>query len=365
MTSRRGDGRHSRVTVTPDPDNPEMVIIRTRKRTKRRKAIPRPLRIVLVVVAVIAVLAAVAAGVVTYLVNQGENQMRLPASASAQEITYNGHRYVFNDHVVSILILGKDDETTYDIARPEASCTDVNMLMCYDTVGNTVTVISIPRDAMVDVDLYKNDRLLQTDTRQLAVAYSVDVSTDEQRAENVVKSVSHLLYGLPVGKYFVIDEEGFKDMTHAIGGVSLEALDTYPGASFSKGDTVLLEGESAWSYVRYRDVTKAHSASARMKRQVQFVKALLDEVRHSSVNELVKLFRSVSQHANTNVGAGDVAYIASCVVSDGGPSSVDFISLVGDTKVEKDVDGESREHVYLNETSVRKAALAAYYTRID
>lgn len=362
-----------------DPNNPDQVIIRTRKkkRTGRRskRGLSKGKKIALGVIVALLVLICAAVIAVAVLVHNGSLNLhqefegadtpeQVETTDGGQIIKYDGHTYQYNENVVTMLFLGVDDETNYGNARPDAKCADVNLLVSMDTETNDMTVVAIPRDSQVDVDRYDNGEYADTIPLQLCLAYSVDLNTEEECAENSVKSASRIFYNLPISYYFSMDEEAFVELSDAVGGVQVEALDTYPGANFSKGETVLLQGEDAWNYIHYRDTDIDYSALSRQERQVQFAQAFLAKLKKSNVKQLLKLYSVVKDNTVTNLGTSELTYLASCFVS-GGAGSVSFATIEGKTKFMIDADGVEREHVFLDDDSVLEATLATYYTQID
>lgn len=355
--------------AAPASEAPGTVVIRERKKKRKKKRkksgkryVPTAVK---VIVAILAALALIVGGVFLFLnynIKKGDEQLHAPdVQDTARTVSYNGHRYEYNDNVVAIMVMGKDDETSYGTDR---SCTDANMLVTLDTETKAMNVVAIPRDSMVEVDLYDNGEYTRTGLYQLAVAYGVDVPTEDLSAKNTLKSVSKLLYNLPVERYFVMEMDAVPRLSSAVGGVKVVALDTYPGAPFEAGDTVLLEGDNALRYVRYRDIEAEGSAQARQERQMQFVKAFLDEVRQTDVTNVLNLYNTVQDTTFTNLDLSEITYLASLFI-DGRGASIEYTTLHGETKVELDDDGVEREHIYLDEDSVMNAALKVFYTQVD
>ena len=125
-----------------------------------------------------------------------------------------------------------------------------------------------------------------------------------------------------------------------------------------------LEGTNALRYVQYRDIEVEGSAQARQERQMQFVKAFLDEVRQTDVTNVLNLYNTVQDTTFTNLDMSEITYLASLFI-DGRGASIEYTTLHGETKVELDDDGVEREHIYLDEDSVMNAALKVFYTQVD
>jgi len=346
------------------------VIIRERKKSRKKKkntrkaksGLPTAARVVIIIVAVLLVFGLGAFAFLQYSIHKGDEQLHMEhpdIAETGRTIVHDGKTYEYNDNIVAILVLGKDDERSYGIDR---SCSDANMLVTMDTETKEMNVISIPRDAMVNVDLYENGNYVRTGQYQLATAYGVDVPTDDAAARNSLKSVSGLLFNLPISRYFVLEFDAVGELSSAVGGVQVEALSAYPGASFEAGDTVLLEGQSALMYVKYRDINVDMSAQHRQDRQIQFVRAFLDKLRTLDAGSLIDLYNTVRQSTYTNLEFSDITYLIS-VFLDGTNSNTNYMTIQGETKLEPDDDGIEREHVYLDENSVMEAALKAFYTQ--
>lgn len=371
----------TKVTVTADPDNPDNVTIRARKKRRRSgigrkfRKLSRGKRIALIVAAVILALVVVAAIAFAVLSASGNANLHQDAaelqgtpgnvtqSDQGNTLTYKGHTYKYNENVVSCLFIGHDDESEY-AQRANSNCADAIVLVAMDTQTKKAKAIMIPRNSYVAVDVYQNNQFVATKNMNLTLSYAVDVDSESKCAENTAKAVSRIFYSLPVKYYVALDEQALADASTAVGGVELTALDTIPGASYAKGDKVLLSGDAAYRYVQYRDTSVFESALDRQARQVQFVKAFAAKARKEGASGMVKIFNSVSGSTITNLGASEVSYLASCFAS-GQNAQLDITQLKGKTTVSADANGVEHEHYHLNKDSVTKAMLDAFYTQVD
>ncbi len=374
----RGD-----VTIIRDPENPDVVTIRTRKRKRRTKkhrkrgwsALSRGKRAAIIVFVVLALLVGAGAASAYLLVSTGNASLHLDpvplenvpndvkAEGQGNSIEYKGHHYVYNEDIVSVMFIGHDDESSF-AEREGANCADANVLVALDTAQNKAQAIMIPRNSYVYVDVYQNNVFTETKRMNLTLSYAVDVETEEMRAENTVKAVSRMFYGIPLKYYLALDEAAVADASTAVGGVELEALESIPGASYVQGDRVLLMGEEAYRYVQYRDINVYESALSRQQRQVQFVQAFLKKASSNGAGGLVDLYNSVSGEVTTNLGASEVSYLAS-VFAGAHDSGLEIVQLKGKTEESADEYGVVHEHYYLDKDSVTKAMLGAFYTQID
>lgn len=370
------------VTVIRDAQNPDMVTIRTRKRKKRRRGKRKGWaswsmgrRVAVVAVAAVLALAAAAGIAAAALVSIGNASLHLdpvPLDATPEDVKvadagdmldYQGHHYVYNKDVVSVMFIGHDDESAF-VERAGANCADANVLVAVDTETKKVRAIMIPRNSYVYVDVYQGNVFTETQRMNLTLSYAVDVQTEEQRAENTTKAVSRIFFGIPLKYYVAMDEAAIADASTAVGGVELEALSAIPGAEYGPGDTVMLMGQDAFRYVQYRDVNVFESALDRQQRQVQFVKAFMKKAAANGAKGLVDLYQSVAGEITTNLGASEVSYLAS-VYASGHNGNLEIVQLTGETKEWADDDGVVHEHYYLDKDSIVKTMLDTFYVRVD
>ena len=370
------------VTVIRDPENPDVVTIRTRKRKKRsqKKSGWRTLsggkKAAIIVIAIILALVAGLAIAVAVLVGAGNANLHLQSTPlentpedvkvadEGDSLEYKGHHYVYNENIVSVMFIGHDDQSNYETIWEGANCADANVLVAIDTATRKARAIMIPRNSYVYVDVYQDNVFTETKRMNLTLSYAVDVETEAQRAENTVKAVSRIFYGVPLKYYLALDEAAVADASTAVGGVELEALDNIPGAYYAAGDTVLLMGEDAYRYVQYRDVNVFESALDRQERQVQFVKAFLKKAASNGAGGMIDLYNGVANEVCTNLGASEVSYLATLFTS-GHNSNLDIVQLEGTTEESPDANGVVHEHYYLDADSVTKTMLDTFYTRVD
>ena len=369
------------VTLIRDPDNPDMVTIRTRKRKKHsnkkgRRTVSRGkrvARVILVILLLLIIGIAAAAAVLVYTGNANLHLGPAPLEDVPEEVTtteqgdsleYKGHHYVYNENVVSVVVIGHDDQSNYETIWEGNNCADAIALIALDTQTKKAKAVMVPRNSYVYVDVYQGNRFTETQRMNLTLSYAVDVETEAQRAENTVKAVSRIFFGVPLKYYLAMDEAAVADASTAIGGVELEALATIPGANYAAGDTVLLMGEDAYRYVQYRDINVFESALDRQDRQVQFVKAFMKKATSGGAKGLVDLYNGVSDEVTTNLGASEVSYLAT-VFASGHNGNLDITQLEGTTKEAPDANGVVHEHYYLDSDDVIETMLDTFYTQVD
>jgi LCP family protein required for cell wall assembly len=177
---------------------------------------------------------------------------------------------------VNILVMGVDEEapiTTAKGAEIVGRRTDALLMLVVRPENNVVTIISIPRDTLVEYDDYGTDRL------NLAHAYG---------GLELTKSSIQKLLKIPVHRYIQVDFEGFIKLVDLLGGIEVTVdkrmwyedrsaglkIDIRPG-------TQVLDGRNALGYVRYR--RDALGDIKRVGRQQEFIKALMGKILRPSI----------------------------------------------------------------------------------
>lgn len=334
-----------------------------RKRTgsgKKKASAKRKALIAVVVIVALALIGTLAGAII---LQKGKENLRAPLQGEESlTVKYQGHEYMYNEDVVSVLIMGISDESYY--TGDDTSCSDANFLITMDTATNAVNVTTVPRDTMCEVDVYQDGKYKFTTHTNLGLAYAID-APKETCAENVVKSVSTIMEGMPINYYFAMNVHAVEDLADAVGGVKVTALQTLPGTNVVKGEKITLKGNDAYRYLQYRNIYEDESALDRQARQEQFIKAFMNKARKMSVDQLLKVVKTVSDYSITNLGAEEMSFLVSCFLA-GDKASVEMITLEGKTKTKVyQTDGLEHEYIELSKKSVHAAVIADYYKMIN
>jgi len=160
---------------------------------------------------------------------------------------------------VTILILGLDTRDTLN----DRGRADIIMMLYLDPEEITGSLLSIPRDTLVDIPGHGEDKI------NAAYAYGGE--------ELMIKTINSFL-GAEINHYVTMDFEGFIQLIDALGGVDINIerplVDPKSGANFSAGNHHLT-GEQALSYTRSRSTELGDIG--RIQRQQQLFKELLKQ----------------------------------------------------------------------------------------
>lgn len=340
----------------------------------KKKKMPVIAKVLISIVAIILALALVVTGTLFALERKGKNSLTNPTVTTQENyeetISYNGHEYVYNKDIVAIAFIGVDKRELGldDGVVGTAGQADANIVVTINTKTGQAKAIAIPRDTMVDVDLYsdKGD-YLQNKTMQLCLSYAYGNGTDTS-AENVVTSVSRILYNVPISKYFALDLNGIAPINDAIGGVTVTSLYDFKNVDIKKGDTVHLTGDLTETYVRTRDMDNIEASLNRTARQVQYIKAFASQLAPAVMNDfsiVSKLYNTATEYSTTNITLSDATYLASLLVSKG-IDDFETVTIEGEMKKSDNVENADIvfAEFYPDEDKLMELVLDTFYTQI-
>ena len=280
-------------------------------------------------------------------------------------VSYQGQTYVLNENIAALLFIGVDkndlEKNEFYGDGGEADCI---LLIGLDTVTGATNVVNISRDSYAQVDIYSaNGKYLESRSTQLCRAFAYG-DGQEQSCDNVVKSVSRLLYGLPIQSYIAMDMQAIGVANDAIGGVTLvpqgDIVERY-FASYPAGEEVTLSGKDALRYVRSRNKADLEGNLDRMARQKQYITAFvakaLQETK-SDVSTLLNLYSAMSDYTCTDMSLADVTFLLTSFVRNG--AHFDFSTISGTAERE----GENAVY-YLDQTSLYETVLKVFYTPVE
>ena len=284
-------------------------------------------------------------------------------------VTYKGQKYVYNENITSILCMGVDKDNisggTETIGT--AGQADMLMLAILDVESGNVNLWNISRDSMTDVDIYNVEgEYVRTEELQACLAFAYG-DGKYSSCENVVKSVSRLLYGVPIQSYAVIDLDAIRPLNDAVGGVevTIHEGDILP-PRFKPGTTVLLQGDDVEAYVRSRRTEMPgepiDSNNNRMSRQKQYMMNFIQKALQKTREDLsvpVNLFSIAMKddHMITNLTASKITYLTTIV------SKVNFTEESFKTVPGEVVAGEEHAEYHVDDESLYQMILDTFYLR--
>lgn len=296
-------------------------------------------------------------------------------------VAIDGKVYAYDENCINLLFLGVDkpgelNDGRTDYENWESGQTDAIFVASLNPTSNSVYIVGIPRNSMVNVDIYDGENhKIETVYDQICLQYAF-AGGGQAGLERMKESVGGLLYGLPIHGAFAIGYDAVGVINDMAGGVDVEVLEDLRNENklFVQGNNVHLDGRLALSYVRSRNYGKLGSPTLRLSRQKQYITALVRKVRAEVKKNpaMVKdMYNAVSRYMNTDVTLEEVVYLAAQAV-DYRFDGESFHLLEGeDRAVEISQDklrpGEAEpfyDDYYLDEDSVKKVMLDVFYDEV-
>lgn len=340
---------------------------------RQKKKMPTAAKVLLSIFCVFLALAVVVTATFFSLRQSGKKDLQ-PADVSeitiGDTVEYNGHRYIYNENIVTVAFLGIDKEN-FGLENEKvgtAGQSDTDMLGVIDTQTGKATLISIPRETMVDIDIYSTaGAFIKTEEKQLCLAYAYG-DGKHKSCQNTLDAISRIFYEIPIEKYFALELKGIPAINDAIGGVTVTSLYDFKEYGIKKGDEVKIKGDFAEVYVRHRDMDSVEASLNRLERQKQYVKAAATKVASSVTKDfstLSSLYSTASEYSTTNLSISDVTYLATILISKG-ITSYDSESVQGEMKsVKTDTPDIVNAAFYPDEQALYELVLRVFYTQID
>lgn len=339
---------------------------------KKKKGLPTAAKIAIIVLVILLLIPIIAMIILGINVKTGDFKKENAATTEYTEIIeYNGHKYKYNENIVSIAFMGIDQETLQTSDETDfVGASDADIVFAVDTQTGKASAIAIPRDTMVDVDMYmQSGTLIETQKTQLCLAYAYGDGR-ELSCKNTVNSISRVLYNVPINKYFALDLNGIAALNDAIGGVTIDSsLYDFKDEGIKVGDKVVLKGDMAEKYVRQRNMDTVDASINRTDRQVQYVKAYTKQLVPAVMNDfgvISKLYNEAQKYSQSDIKLDNVTYLGSLLLSKG---ITDFESYRL-----KGTFGESADPILPDvahaeftpdEDYLMQTILKVFYTRLD
>ncbi|MCC8168499.1 MAG: LCP family protein [Clostridiales bacterium] len=280
-------------------------------------------------------------------------------------VSYNGKHYRYNEDLSVYLLLGIDKDGVVEEAEDYISGgqSDALFLLVADESSEELSIVSIQRNTMTDVDVYSEDgRYMITSTLQICLQHGYGDGM-EISCEYSVNAVSRLFYNIEIDGYLSLNMGGIPALNDAVGGVTVEVLQDMDysdvGVSLTAGETVTLNGTEAYYYMRGRDTSVFDSASDRLRRQEQYIAAFFEQLKVTVGNDafaMLDIYESVEDYMVTDM---DVAGVLS-ELAEYEYSADRLYTVPGET-----VKGEEFEEYYVDEDAFYEMCLDIFYVEVE
>lgn len=276
-----------------------------------------------------------------------------------QTVEYEGKHYRYNEDLYVILCMGIDTENDM---REEGSVTgqggqsDANFLVVLDEKQKRISIIAIPRDTMTEIDIYDVvGGYVDSIEEHLALQYTYGNGGTES-CKMMERAVSGLMYGMPVNGYVAFNLNVIEPLNGMVRGVDVTLEEDFEG--YRAGETIWLDNELAYRFIRERDCDEAYSADARLRRQKQYLSAFVEKallLTKQDIRQPFRIYRAVSDYLITDVTMDEMLSMAvlgiNCEFSD-----AFFYRVPGEQK-----PGDYYEEYHVDRQALYELVLEVFY----
>lgn len=269
-------------------------------------------RFAAVIIAGVAVLAVAGLGYVGIQKKKAAEATSAKATAEADDsntVTWQGKTYKYNQNLSNYLLLGVDKRTPAEtrVGKADAGQADALFLLSLNRKTKEMTLISIPRDTMTDVESFDLEgKSLGKSKDHISLSYGYGDGGAES-CKLTQEAVSNLFYGLPIQGYLAMNLDGIPELAKSVGGLTVTVPNNsleYKYPEFAEGAEVTLTEENIETFVRSRDVDESQSAIYRMERQKAFLDAFSKKAKEcyeQNAKFAANLFMAIKPYTVTNI----------------------------------------------------------------
>lgn len=288
-------------------------------------------------------------------------------------VAYDGKVYEYRENMLNFLLLGIDQDgklsSETKLSDWNAGQADTIFLVSLNLDDRTISVIGIPRNSMVDVEVF-NDKEERIDTihDQICLQYAY-AGGGELGLKKMKESVSMLFGGLPIHGACAVSFDAVSVVTDRLGGIEVVVPDdmrTYE-SSYVQGSTQMLTAKNVEGYLRYRDSYALGAPTVRLTRQKEFIKTAAEriieaiKVRPAFVSDI---YDTLKPYMNTDITL-DKAVYAGAKAIECRISEQMFYQLSGEDKADY-IEGteDFYNDYYLDESELNRIMIEAFYKEV-
>lgn len=291
-------------------------------------------------------------------------------------VIYDDKVYEYRENTLNFLLLGIDQSGSLsketDLSDWSAGQADTIFLVTLNQEDKRLSVIGIPRNSMVDVEVYNSEEeCIETIYNQICLQYGY-AGGGKLGLEKTKESVSDLMWGLPIHGACAVSFDAVSVITDRLGGIEVVVPDDMTGynSAYTKGSTQKLVGKNVVNYLRYREYDALGSPTTRLERQKAFMKTAAERVMQEIKTNPIfvrDIYESLISYMNTDITVDEAVYIASksleCTLDE-----QSFYQLTGADKAEYFIteNGELDfyDDYYLDEDELKRIMIDVFYKEV-
>lgn len=282
-----------------------------------------------------------------------------PTEAERKTLYRDGVAYFPKQNMTTLLAMGIDrygepqDSGSYN----NPGDADMVMLLVFDEEEKACTVLALNRDSMVEMPILGiGGKQAGTKVQQLTLAHTYG-SGLEDSCENVVNTVSDLLYGVQIDYYVSMSMDVIPLLNDAVGGVAVNVTEDFSDvdSTIPMGKHVL-QGQQALYYVQSRKEVGDQRNLSRMQRQEEYLKSFVAALQRKvdeSSSFAMKTYEKAEKYLVTNCSGTVLSNMASRL------ADTELTEIV--TPAGENIKGETYMEFYIDEESLDELILELLY----
>lgn len=291
-------------------------------------------------------------------------------------VVYDGKIYEYREDVLNFLLMGIDHggklSSETELSDWNAGQADTIFLVTLDQTDKKISVIGIPRNSMVNLDIFNSEsEHIETIYNQICLQYAY-AGGGELGLQKMKESVSELMHGLPIHGACAVSFDAISVITDSLGGIEVVVPDdmTEYNRAYVQGSTQRLTGKNVVNYLRYRQYSALGSPTTRLTRQKDFMRVAAERVMQEiKANPMFvkNIYESVKPYMNTDISVDEAVYTASKAI-DCTLAEQSFYQLTGTDKAEYFVRDNGSEDFYddyyIDEDALQKIMFEVFYRQV-
>ena len=279
---------------------------------------PRLRRVLKILALVLSVLVLIVAGLGTWLYNRFSGNLHtVHLGGDTRNSLGQEKADAFGRTPIDILVIGTDARNTQQDCNLGGDCNmgggygnaDVEMLVHVSADRSNATVMSIPRDTIVDIPACTDP----ANSANRTAGYRGMVNSALAYGPQCQMETIHQLTGIPISHFMMMTFSGVVSMSDAVGGVNVcvdnNVYDTYSHLKLAKG-THNLKGVAALEFVRSRHAFGDGGDLGRLSAQHMYLSAMMRSMRSAGTltdpSRLFGLADSATKALTVDSGLGSI-----------------------------------------------------------
>lgn len=286
----------------------------------------------------------------------------IPVTATANkdtgELTYQGTAFRPKESVKAYLFMGidRDGPAKSNQSYIDGGQADVQFLLVVDEKNETWQLLHINRDSMVEVPILgMTGQVIRTEYQQITLAHAYgDGGTDSCR--NAVAAVSNMLGGQSIDGYFALNMGAISILNDFVGGVTVTIESDFSDVdpTLVMGQTITLNGQQAYNFIRTRRNVDDQTNLSRMQRHRQYMTGLGEKLFELDQQDVLRGYDAVFDYLVTDMGSKTITQLFEKIQN---YTQLDTLTVNGKSYL----DEEECNAYALDEESLNQAILTLFY----